>query len=167
MIIEIIPDRPCTQVLELIKKIIPQIRDHICKNLGNKKDTSTWNDKLIGVAPLNQHQNLRGLKDWMEEKGITFLYSISNWDQNRWIAWRMQALPNRLKNQWEDLKLLLAGIAPINKRSQDSYIWDPSGGNFTLKSSYKFFQNHNNHENWNLWSVVWKNESLPKINFFA
>jgi len=36
------------------------------------------------------------------------------------------------------LKLLLVGDTPINKRSQDNYIWDPSGGNFTVKSGYNF-----------------------------
>jgi len=93
MLTEIIPDHPCTQIWKLIKKIIPQIRDHISKNPGNGKDTSTWNDRLMGAAPLNQHQNLRGLKEWGDEKGTTSLYSISDWEQNRWIAWRIQCLP--------------------------------------------------------------------------
>lgn len=106
----------------------------------------------MGIAPLNQYQNLGGLKDWLEEKGTTSLYSISEWEQNRWTTWRVQFLPDRLKNQWEELKLLLAGAAPINKESQDSYIWDPIGGKFTIKLGYNFLQKYHNYENWNLWS---------------
>jgi len=65
------------------------------------------------------------------------------------------------------LKLLLAGAAPINKESQDSYIWDPIGGKFTIKSGYNFLQKYHNYENWNLWTTTWKNECLPKIKKFA
>lgn len=76
-------------------------------------------------------------------------------------------LPNRLKNQWDDMKITLAGAAPINKKIHDSYVWEPSGGNFTVKSRYKFRQPINNLEKWNLRSAVWKNECLPKIKLFA
>jgi len=65
------------------------------------------------------------------------------------------------------MKITLAGVVPINKKIQDSYVWDPSGGKFTVKSGYKFLQPNNNLENWNLRSAVWKNECLPKIKFFA
>jgi len=82
MLTKIIPDRPCTQVWKLIKKIIPQIRDQISKNPGNGKSISIWDDRIMGAAPLNQQQNLRGLKEWMEEKGITSLYSIFEWEHN-------------------------------------------------------------------------------------
>jgi len=65
------------------------------------------------------------------------------------------------------LKFLLVGAAPINKESQDNYIWDPNGEKFTVKSGYNFLQRYNNYDNWNLWTTVWKNEYLPKIIFFA
>lgn len=167
MLTEIIPDRPCTQVWKLIKKSIPQVRDQISKNPGNGNSTSIWDDKIMGTTPLNQYQNLRGLKDWLEEKGTTSLYSISEWEQNIWIAWRVQFLLDRLKNQWKELKHLLARVSPINKESQDSYIWDPIRGKFTVKLGYNFMKKYHNYEYWNLWTAAWKNEFSPIIKKFA
>lgn len=78
----------------------------------------------------------------------------------------MSALPPRLKSQWEALEILLVGAAPINKEDQDEFVWDPSEGNYTVKSGYNYLQNYNSHDDWNLWKAVWKNECLPKIKFF-
>lgn len=121
----------------------------------------------MGANPLGQQQNLRGLKNWMEEKHLNTLYSISEWEQNTWIKWRVSVLPPRLKSQWEDLKILLVGAAPINKEDQDGFVWDLSEENYTSKSGYNYLQNYNNHNDWNLWKATWKNESLPKIKFFT
>lgn len=90
-----------------------------------------------------------------------------HWEQNSWTTWRVQSLLDKPKNQLEELKLLLVGASPINKESQDNYIWDPNGGKFTVKLGYNFLQNYNNYENWNLWIATWKNECLPKIFFFG
>jgi len=103
----------------------------------------------------------------MEEKGIFSLFSISEWNQDRWTAWKRPTLPNRLADQWEDLKALLYASASINKQNKDTYIWDPSGGDYTVKSGYNFLQNDSNLEKWSLWTAVWKNACLPKVKFFV
>ena len=76
------------------------------------------------------------MQSWMEEKNLNTLYSISQWDQNIWLKWKMPTIPQRLKRQWEALKILLAGVAPINKQEQDEYFWGTIGGNYTVKSGY-------------------------------
>eukprot|EP00253_Pinus_taeda_P020455 PITA_20455 len=114
---ELIPYRSCTQIWKLIKRTIPHIKDQILKNPGNGKNTSIWNNRIMETAPLKRNHNLRDLQDWLEEKGISSLFSISEWDQNRWTAWKKPPLPNRLSAQSKELKALLYGSAPINKKS--------------------------------------------------
>lgn len=143
MLSEIIPDRPCTQKGKLVKKTIPHIRDQISKNPYNGETISIWHDRIMRENPIRQQQNLRRLQNWMEEKNLNTLYSISEWDQNTWIRWRVLALPPRLKSQWEALKIRLVGVVPINKDDQDEFVWDPNGGNYTLKLGYNYLQNHN------------------------
>lgn len=121
----------------------------------------------MGAAPLKGHHNLNDLHDWMKEKGISSLFSISEWNQDRWAAWKRPALPSCLADQWEELKALLYGSPPINKQNKDTYIWDPSGGDYSIKSGYNFLYNYSNFEKWNLWTVVWKNVCLPKVKFFV
>ena len=47
-----IPDRPCTQIWKLVKRIIPLIRDQISTNPGNAKTISIWEDRIMGKDPL-------------------------------------------------------------------------------------------------------------------
>lgn len=103
----------------------------------------------------------------MEETSLTTLHSISEWEQNIQTNWRVSALPSRLRSQWEELKTFLVGATPTKIEYQDEFIWNPYGGNYTLKSGYNYLQNYNSEENWNLWIVVQKNECLPKIKFFT
>lgn len=135
---ELILDRPCTQIWRLIRKNIPHIKDQFSKNLRNGENTSIWNDRIMGTAPLKRNYNLRDLQGWLEEKDISSLFSISEWDQNSWTAWKNPPLPNCISAQWEELKPLLYGLALINKKRMDSYIWDPSGGIYTVKSRNNF-----------------------------
>lgn len=121
----------------------------------------------MALEPQIQCQQYRSLKNQMDAKSIISLHDISIWDQNSWSAWKDLPLPNNLKNQWAELKTTLTRAAPINKTTQDNFVWDPSGEKFTVKSRYNFLQPSNNLENWNLWIAVWKNECLPKIKIFA
>lgn len=117
----------------------------------------------MGSEPRNHLQQFRPLKLWMEAKSIHSLYDILVWDHHNWFAWRDLPLPNHLKNQWANLKRTLMGVAPINKSTQDNYVWDPSGGKFIVKYGYQLLQSSYNLDNWNLRSAIWKNECLPKI----
>jgi len=50
--------------------------------------------------------------------------------------------------------------------AEDRYIWDPSGGKFTVKEGYKTLQAPSATGKWNLFATVWKSECLPKIKHF-
>lgn len=154
---DLIMERPCTQAWRLIRKVIPQIKNHISKIPGNGKDINLWTDRIMGSEPRSHYQQYRPLKNWMEVKILISLHDISVQDQNYWSAWKDLPLPNHLKNQWANLKIMLIGAAPTNKTSQDSFVWDPSEGKFTLKVGYQLLQSSNNLENWNLQLAVWKN----------
>lgn len=120
----------------------------------------------MGKNPLNMKQNLKGLQCWMEEKRINTLYSISEWDQENWLRWKTPTIPTRLKSQWEKLKTHFSGAAPINREEQDDFIWEPNGGEYTVKSGYNLLQEHQSQQDWSLWKAAWKTECLPKIKFF-
>lgn len=120
----------------------------------------------MGVKPRNLLQKFSTLQTWMEAKNLNSLYDISLWDHNSWLDWKDLPLPNNLRDQWADLKISLSGSAPINKAAGDRFIWDPSGGNFTIKDGYKLLQESSATGNWNLCTAVWKSEFLRKIKFF-
>jgi len=167
VLIEVIVERPCTPVWKLIKKFLPQIKNHISKSPRNGKEINIWTDRIMGSEPRNLLQQFNTLKLWMEAKNLHSLFDISVWKHNSWLAWRDLPLSNNLRKQWADLKISLTGSAPLNKEPRDSFIWDPSGGHFTVKDGYKLLQSSPNLGNWNLRSVVWNTECLPKIKFFA
>lgn len=116
--------------------------------------------------PLNQQQNLRGLQRWMEEKSFITLYSILDWDQNNQVRWKKLATPPRLKSRREILKVHLAGVTPIILEEQYDLVWDPNGGDYTVKSGYNLLQKLHNQNYWSLWKETWNSESLPKIKVF-
>lgn len=166
LLTETIPDRPCTQIWKLVKRIIPLIRDQISKNPMNGKTISIWEDRIMGKTPLKQQQNLRKLQRWMEEQIFNTLYSILDWDQNNKVRWKNLATPPRLKSKWEILKVHLARVVPINIEEQDDFVWDPNGGDYIVKSGYNLLQKLHNQNDWSLWKAAWNSECLPKIKVF-
>eukprot|EP00253_Pinus_taeda_P016655 PITA_16655 len=161
-----IVERPCTPVWKLIKKVLPQFRNHVSKVPGNGNEINIWSDRIMGAKPRNLIQNLRPLQTWMEAKNLNFLYDISLWDHNSWNDWKGLSPPNDLRDLWIELKISLSGSAPTNKMADDRYVWDPSGGKFTVKEGHKLLQDTIATNKWNLYKVVWKSECLPKIKFF-
>lgn len=160
---EVIVERPCTPVWKLIKKVFPQFKNHISKSLGNGKEIKIWTNRIMGMKPRNLLQQFSTLKTWMEAKNLNSLYHISLQDKNSWHDWKDLPLPINLRDKWADLKISLSGLAPTNKEACDRFIWDPSGGNFTVKDGYKLLQASSTLGNWNLWTTVWKTECLPKV----
>eukprot|EP00253_Pinus_taeda_P032656 PITA_32656 len=75
-------------------------------------------------------------------------------------VWRLikKVLPHFRKNVSKHL-----GAAPVNREAEDSYIWDPCGGSFSVKEGYKSLQNSNSSPNWNLHIATWKSECIPKV----
>eukprot|EP00253_Pinus_taeda_P005844 PITA_05844 len=163
---EAILDRPCTPMWRLIKKVLPHFKENVSKLPGNGKDTKIWLDRIMGSKPRNLLQDLRPLQDWIEARKITSLFDISLWNHNRWLDWKDIQTPPLLKDQWINLKLSLSGSAPKNMRTEDRYIWDPCGGNLTVKEGYKSLQNLSPAAKWNLHAVAWKTECIPKVKYF-
>lgn len=120
----------------------------------------------MGSKPRNLQQALRPLQIWMEERNLTTLYDISTWNQNTWQDWKSLNLPTDLRDLCSNLKHSLAGSVPTNTRVEDRYIWDSSGGKFTVKEGYKILQANTQSTNWNLHTTAWKSECLPKIKHF-
>eukprot|EP00253_Pinus_taeda_P026343 PITA_26343 len=161
---ETIIDRHCTPVWKLIKKSLPQFKPHISRAPGNGSGISVWDDRIMGTEARGALPKYRPLQQWMMQANLKTLYDISQWDQNVWKGWKSLALPNDLTNIWADLKSSFIGSAPTNRISEDKFIWDPSGGCYTVKEGYKTLQNTPPINNWPLHKVAWKIESLPKID---
>ena len=53
---DLMVERPCTPAWRLIKKVIPQIKNHISKSTGNGKDINIWTDRIMGSEPRNHYQ---------------------------------------------------------------------------------------------------------------
>eukprot|EP00253_Pinus_taeda_P001792 PITA_01792 len=163
---ETIIDRHCTPVWKLIKKSLPQFKPHISRAPGNGRGISVWDDRIMGSEARGALPKFRPLQQWMMQANLKTLYDISQWDQNVWKGWKSLALPNDLMNIWADLKYSLIGSAPTNRMSEGKFIWDPSGGCYTVKEGYRALQNAPPINNWSLHKVAWRTESLPKVKLF-
>eukprot|EP00253_Pinus_taeda_P008374 PITA_08374 len=163
---ETIIDRHCTPVWKLIKKSLPQIKSHISRAPSNGRRINVWDDRIMGSEARGSLPNFRPLQQWMKQANLKTLYDISLWDQNCWKGWKSLALPNDLRNIWADLKTSLIGSAPTNRMSDDKYVWDPSGGCYTVKEGYRSLQNASSINNWPLHKVAWRIECLPKVKLF-
>lgn len=73
------PIRPCSQVWNLIKKIVSLIKENSSKILGNGKSIKIWKEKIMGNQPIVCEENLQDLRRWMKTKGITTPDDISLW----------------------------------------------------------------------------------------
>lgn len=161
-----VTERPCTPVWKLIKKVLPQFRENISKAPGSGKETKIWTDKIMGTGPRSHIQNLKPLQRWMEANHLISLYHISEWDQSKWQGWKSIHTPIELEKQWHDLQTSLSGAAPIHREKEYRYIWDPSGGKYTVREGYKFLQESTQAANWKLYTAAWKTECIPKIKHF-
>eukprot|EP00253_Pinus_taeda_P013466 PITA_13466 len=126
-------DRPCTPVWRLIKRVLPHFRENVSKHPSNGKDTKIWADRIMNTNPRNLQHELRPLQDWMEDRRVITLYDISLWNHNRWSDWKELQLPQELKELWIHLKSSLSGTTPVNREKEDTYIWDPCGGSFSVR----------------------------------
>eukprot|EP00253_Pinus_taeda_P010548 PITA_10548 len=163
---EPIPDRPCTSIWHLIKKVLPHFRENVSKHPGNGKDTKIWVDRIMNTNPRNLQLELRPLQTWMEARRLHTLFDISSWNHDKWKDWKELHLPQDLEDLWHKLKTTLSGAAPVNREAEDSYIWDSCGGSFSVKEGYKSLQNSLPSPNWNLHSATWKSECIPKVKHF-
>eukprot|EP00253_Pinus_taeda_P010854 PITA_10854 len=140
------------------KKYLNGVNSNILfETIIDKHCTPVWQLIKKSLPQFKPHEPRANLKT---------LYGISQWDQNVWKGWKSLALPNDLMNIWADLKSSLIGSAPTNGMSGEKFIWDPSGGCYTVKEGYKALQNDPPINNWSLHKVAWRIESLPKVKLF-
>eukprot|EP00253_Pinus_taeda_P031912 PITA_31912 len=163
---ETIIERPSTPVWKLIKNSLPKAKPLISRVPGNGEKTSIWDDRIMGTEARGAVLNYRPLKHWMDQAKLRTLFDISQWSQNDWKGWKALTLPPNLEKFWADLKVSLSGLAPINRTTEDKFIWDPNGVNYTVKYGYKTLQNSPAANNWPLHKVVWRIDSLPKVKMF-
>lgn len=102
----------------------------------------------------------------MRGKGLNTIHSISLCNQREWQEWKNLTIPATLTVKWVKLRQLLKWAAPISYDEEDDFLWDPSGGKYTIKTRYKILQDQPNQQDWCLWKTVSKSESLPKIKIF-
>lgn len=163
LLLENIPIRPCRQVWKLVKKIISTINKYIPRNY---KKFMIWDEKIMGKEPLNLLMGHEDIQNWMKSRGFTTLYSISSWENRNWQEWYIPSIPQNLKGQWDSLPHHLKGVAPTSMEEEDTFVWDPSGGSYTVKIGYTTLQEEQNQQDWAPWKFIWKTESLPKIKIF-
>eukprot|EP00253_Pinus_taeda_P035972 PITA_35972 len=133
ILVDPIADRQCTPVWKLIKKTLLLLKGYISRALGNGSGINIWTEHILGMEARDTLPNLRPLHLWMEAKKLKSLYDISIWEQNRWLGWKHLRLPHNLREQWADLKLSLTDSTPLNRLSEDRYMWDPNGSSYTIK----------------------------------
>ena len=81
----------------------------------------------------------------MTREGLHKLNDISIWEMNGdWKQWAKPNLPQDLIGQWNQLTTLLAGATPIDKNNKDSYIWEPTRGEYTVRTGYQKLQESQN-----------------------
>ena len=161
-----IPIRQSTQVWKLVKRVIPIMGSRISKTPGNGQKISIAEDITMGKDPLQDHPEMDGIQEWMRGKGFNTLHSISLWNQKEWKEWKRPAIRANMEGQWNKLKQHLKGASPIHRDEEDNYLWDPSNGQYTVKTGYKILQDQTNQQEWEPWKIAWKSESLPKIKNF-
>ena len=81
----------------------------------------------------------------MTREGLHKLKDISNWEKDEDLnQWRNPKLPSNQTGQWNQLTNLMVGVAPIDKNIKDLYIWEPIGGDYTVRTGYqKLHENQN------------------------
>jgi len=91
----------------------------------------------MGKEPLQTHSDTKDIQEWMKDKGFNTLHSISLWDQKEWQDWKILAILIDLEGQWSKIRQLLKEAALIHFDEEDAYLWDPSGGHYTVRTGYK------------------------------
>ena len=105
-------------IYNLCKKILPHFTEKLHWILGNGKDIHVWQDSIQGKPP----PRLPRLQQWMEVRGMSTLWSMSNWEAShpqRWSAWALSSCPPVLEEEKNSLISHLAGIAPISLKQKD------------------------------------------------
>lgn len=160
------PERQGTPTWNLIKKALPLCKSFFSKAPGNGRDVNIWNDSILGSQVRISNPHFYPLRRWMVEANLNSLFDISVWEEDRWDGWIPLNLPNDLAQLWVDLKCSLSCSAPVNRVKEDKFVWNPNGGNYSVREGYKALQDISSVNNWPLLKAVWSTECLPKIKFF-
>jgi ribonuclease HI/exonuclease III len=154
----------------LCKKVIPLFAPHLTWVPKNGKKIRIWTDSIMGEPPLEQHQELQDLKNWMDSQHLTTLSDISVWEEERphlWHGWEAPNRPVNLQRQWETLKNLLQGKAPLKRAGKDELGWGRKAQMYSTAEGYNTLSAIPTAlPNPALWKAVWNYKSIPKIDIF-
>lgn len=100
----------------------------------------------MGKEPLNLLTSHEDIKNWMQDRGITTLHSISRWENRTWQDWYIPSIPPNLKSQWDNLVHHLKGSSPTSMEEEDTIVWDPCGGSYIVKTRYTALQAQQNQQ---------------------
>ena len=155
-----------SSIYRLCKKILPHFIEKLHWIPGNGKEIKIWQDSIQGKPP----PRLPRLQQWMEDRGMSTLWSISEWEQNnpqRWSAWALPNCPAALEEEKSQLISHLAGIAPVSTKQRDRRGWGTRTGSYMTAEGYaEYATNYNVPMNPEIWNKIWNNSTLPKIEVF-
>jgi hypothetical protein len=69
-----------TLIWNLCRRGLDSFQKHLYRIPGNGKNTMLWQDNIMGNAPLNASDELKGIREWLSQRGFIKLADISAWD---------------------------------------------------------------------------------------
>ena len=143
------------------------LKEHLYRIPRNGKIIRLWDDKIMGLRPINLDNNFAELWDRLKNHGNNNLTDISSWDvAGFWIDWSIPRSPDRFLPQVRLFLDVLIGLAPVHLRAKDKWSCSHSGV-YTMSQGYANLHHHLPLQSLVLWNHIWDQFSLPKINFFT
>lgn len=157
-----------TTLWKLCNRAWDIFKEHLYRIPGNGKITRLWEDKIMGLQPLNFVPDYANLHVWLIQHGVQMLADISSWDTDgNWLAWAIPRPPDNLQAQLISFHTVLSGSAPVHLRLSDKLGWGKTGA-YTTSFGFTALQSqHLQIHSPSLWQLVWEPFGLPKINFFC
>lgn len=108
----------------LCRNNISHFKSHLYCIPSNGKKNYLWEDRIMNIAPLKSHDEIRDLRCWLLDVRYHKLFEITEWDhKGNWQDWSFQIIPGHLLPQLAALKSLLSNIVPNHRDSPDSWGW--------------------------------------------
>jgi hypothetical protein len=84
-------------IWKLLRASLPLIRKHLFWCPGNGKEIKIWDDLFSDSGKLSSIPSLDSLRTWLNSKGKTTLFDISEWNSNEtWKGWNLGEVPPNL-----------------------------------------------------------------------
>lgn len=97
-------------------------KDHLYRIPGNGKRIRMWEDKIMGLQPLNSAHEIVDLCDCLTQHGIHKLADISSWGSHgNWLDWAFHHLLDRLHPQHHPFFAVILGLILVHLYSRDKW----------------------------------------------